>query len=176
MIQVPWCTCKDGWQKHASVTEFNHIFFVLFDQNGDLARHIIYYHIMYLSTVLNIIFCPLAFEVNVENIMESAWLWQCNIYTRGDTNVAALNKSSISLGKYFSGDLACSYGKLYRPETWHDCLHVYLWLVYQILFFLLIGWSFFMLQQWKPAIQCAQVLICENMIASNLHLVTGSWS
>lgn len=105
-------------------------------------------------------------KVNVENIMESAWLWQCNIYTRGDTNVAALNKSSISLGKYFSGDLACSCGKAYRPETWHDCLHVYLWCVYQILFLLLIGLSFFMLQQWKPAIQCAQVLICENMIAN----------
>lgn len=81
-------------------------------------------------------------KVNVENIMESAWLWQCNIYTRGDTNVAALNKSSISLGKYFSGDLACSCGKAYRPETWHDCLHVYLWCVYQILFLLLIGLSF----------------------------------
>lgn len=105
-------------------------------------------------------------KVNVENIMESAWLWQCNIYTRGDTNVAALNKSSISLGKYFSEDLACSCGKAYRPETWHDCLHVYLWCVYQILFLLLIGLSFFMLQQWKPAIQCAQVLICENMIAN----------
>ena len=39
MIQVRWCTCKDGWQKHASMIEFNHIF-VLFDQNGDLARHI----------------------------------------------------------------------------------------------------------------------------------------
>lgn len=115
-------------------------------------------------------------KVNVENIMESARLWQCNIYTRGDTNVAALNKSSISLGKYFSGDLACSCGKAYRPETWHDCLHVYLWCVYQILFLLLIGSSFFMLQQWKPAIQCAQVLICENMIAFDLHLVTGSWS
>ena len=59
MIQVRWCTCKDGWQKHASMIEFNHIF-VLFDQNGDLARHIIYYHTMYLRTVLNIIFCRLA--------------------------------------------------------------------------------------------------------------------
>lgn len=58
MIQVLWCTCKDGWQKHnAPMIEFNHIF-VLFDQNGDLARHIIYYHTMSLSTVLNIIFVP----------------------------------------------------------------------------------------------------------------------
>lgn len=79
-------------------------------------------------------------KVNVENIMESAWLWQCNIYTRGDTNVAALNKSSISLGKYFSGDRACNYGKSYRPETWHDCLHVYLWRVYQILLIFTVDW------------------------------------
>lgn len=142
MIQVPWCTCKDGWQKHASVTEFNQIIFVLFDQNGDLARHIIYYHILNVPKY-SIKYHILSLgKVNVENIMESAWLWQCNIYTRGDTNVAALNKSSISLGKYFSGDLACSCGKAYRPETWHDCLHVYLWCVYQILFLLLIGLSF----------------------------------
>ena len=34
-------------------------------------------------------------KVNVENIMESAWLWQCNtgIYTRGDTNVAVKTKA-----------------------------------------------------------------------------------